>query len=339
VAGVEDFASAARDTVGKYFSLVSVLPAAVLTVYVFLLVNSGAWSRHPQASRAFHALAKLNVPEGIGLAVLALAVALVLHPLQVSAVQVLEGYWGSGPVATNLRGVCIAVFRHRYMRLERRHVGASLALEQETCDPTESPSIRHFARLSRREAAIRLLAELPSADEIMPTRLGNVLRFYERRAGLSYGLDAVRVMPYLSRVASADDMAYVNDQRSNLDLAVRMSVTSILAAGLWFLFFWWDGLFLLVALVPSALSYLSYRGAVIAGAEYGRALSVVLALNRFALYERLNLKRPPNAAAERRANRVLNRMLAHRTVSVTYANAEGPVRSLHKPNDQTDGCR
>ena len=102
---------------------------------------------------------------------------------------------------------------------------------------------------------------MPSLGQMMPTRLGNVLRYYERKAGAPYGLDAVQVMPYLSRIASSEDLAYVNDQRSSLDLAVRLCLTSLLAAALWVLFFWWHGLWLLVTIVPLAIAYLSYRGA------------------------------------------------------------------------------
>jgi hypothetical protein len=319
VAAVADIASATRDTVGRYFSLVSLLPAVVLTTYSFLLVSSGAWSHEPRLGRAFGALVKLSLGEAIGLVLVAVVVASVLHPLQFSMVQLLEGYWGSGPIAAHARSLGVVLFRRRYMRLRKRHVYAGLALDQKADHLAEDLPIRHFALLSKREEATRLLSELPPPDEVMPTRLGNVLRFYERRAGAPYGLDAVRVMPYVSRVASAEDMAYVNDQRSNLDLAVRMSLMSILAAALWVCFMWWDRLWVLAALVPCAVGYLCYRGAVVAAAEYGRALAVVISLNRFALYERLHMQQPPDAAAERRANRNLSRVMAHRFANITYA--------------------
>jgi hypothetical protein len=319
VAAIADLASATRDTVGRYFSLVSVLPAAVLTTYTFLLVSSGAWSHEPQLGKAFGALVKLTLSEGIGLALAAIVLASVLHPLQFCMIQFLEGYWGSGPIAVHVRGLGVALFRRRYVRLRKRHISAELALQQNTDHLRDGLGMRHFALVSKRDEATRLLVEMPSPDEIMPTRLGNVLRFYERRVGVPYGLDAVRVMPYVSRVASAEDMAYVNDQRSNLDLAVRMSLMSLLAAALWVCFMWWDGLWALVALVPCAIGYLCYRGAVVAAAEYGRALAVVISLNRFALYERLGMQQPSDAAAERRANRNLSRVLAHTFANIAYA--------------------
>jgi hypothetical protein len=221
VAAIADIASATRDTVGRYFSLVSLLPAVVLTTYTFLLVSSGAWSHELRLGKAFGALVHLSLSEGIALVLVAIVVASVLHPLQLGMVQFFEGYCCSGPVAVHVRGVGVALFRRRYARLRKRHVSAELALQQDGDHPGDGPAVRHFVLVSKCDEAARQLSELPAPDEIMPTRLGNVLRFYERRVGVPYGLDAVRAMPYVSRVASVEDMAYVNDQRSNLDLVSR----------------------------------------------------------------------------------------------------------------------
>ena len=118
-------------------------------------------------------------------------------------------------------------------------------------------------------------------------------------------------------------MAYVNDQRSSLDLAVRLCLTSLLAAALWVLFFWWHGLWLLVTIVPLAIAYLSYRGAVVVAGEYGRAIATVIALNRFSLYERLHLELPSNMASEHQANSVLNDILHYDHIgTVSYLHAQ-----------------
>lgn len=321
MAGIADITSATRDVMGRYFSLVSAVPAVVLTIYAFLLIASGAWSHYPRFGRAFDRLADLKWGEAVALGLLSLGIALLMHPLQYAMVQVLEGYWGSGPVAGWLRSACIARNRGRLARLRRRHIEATGALHAVAPDFAENHPFRYSALLTKRDEAARLLSEMPSPDEIMPTRLGNVLRFYERAAGAAYGLDAIRVMPYLSRVASSDDIAYLNDQRSNLDLAVRMCLTSLLASALWLVIFWRHVWWLPLAAIPVGVAYLSYRGAVVAAGEYGRALAVVIALNRFALYKRLHLKAPATAAAERRVNRTVHAML-------DYSDSES-VRYFH----------
>ena len=319
MAAIADIASSTRETVGRYFSLVSALPAVLLVVYAFMLIASGAWNHIPSFRHAFHTLASLSLGEIVVLLIAALGTALILHPLQFVMVRVLEGYWGPGPVAARLSGIWMAWYKHRHMAVQERNAFAVLALQRGADELAERHPVRYYTLVSQRNEAIRLQAELPSADQIMPTRLGNVLRFYERSAGAPYGLDAVRVMPYLSRVAPSEDMAYVNDQRSNLDLAVRLCLTSLLASALWILFFWRHGLWLLLTIVPLVIGYLSYRGAVVAASEYGRAVAVVIALNRFSLYERLHLKAPADSASERTVNSTLNYILGYRaTDTVTY---------------------
>ena len=109
-------------------------------------------------------------------------------------------------------------------------------------------------------------------------------------------------MPQLALVAQQKDVDYLNDQRSSLDLTIRLSATSFLAAAAAILFLWNDGLWLLIALVPYGLAYMFYRGAVVSAHEYGTAMAALIALNRFALYERLGIPRPSTAANEREQN-------------------------------------
>jgi hypothetical protein len=101
----------------------------------------------------------------------------------------------------------------------------------------------------------------------------------------------------------------VNDQRSNLDLAVRLSLVSVIAFALSLILLWKYGLWLLAALVPYSLALLSYRGAVIAAAAYGQAFSAIIALNRFALYERLHLPLPQSMREEQHRNATLSSVL------------------------------
>lgn len=304
MAGVGDLANVAsvRDVAGRYFSLVSVLPSALLAFYVFLLFASGGWSGLPDFRRAANTILHLGLTGIFLLAIASIGVALVMHPLQFVLVQLLEGYWGASRLAERARS---SRMQHHWQRTNTLMLQCSQG-EDELEDRGELADAEDFrgrmALVSRIAEAGRL-SQFHSADpkEAMPTRLGMVLRFYELLAGAPYGLNAIQVMPYMARVAEADDMAYVNDQRSQLDLAVRMSVTAMFACVLTIVVLWRDGLWLLVALLPYLVAYLSYRGAIVAAGQYGQAVAVVIALNRFALYERLHLPLPPTASAEREA--------------------------------------
>lgn len=304
---ITDVTGATRDSIGRYFSLVSFIPSTFLVAYAFILLSSGVLHHPPDPNSVVRAMSHLGLAEVAALLALSVGLGLVLHPLQFAMVQLLEGYWGIGNIAQQARATRIWWHQRRLVALGERAGYYENKLENlpEGGDPQDQ-----IALFSRLDEADRLSAEQPTELHlVMPTRLGNVLRYYESKAGLPFGLDAIQVMPYIARVASAEDMDYVNDQRSNLDLAVRLSLVSVIAFILSLILLWRYGLWLLAALVPYSLALLSYRGATIAAAAYGQAFSTIIALNRFALYERLHLPMPRNMTEERNANATLGSIL------------------------------
>lgn len=325
---VGDIADTARGSIGRYFSLVSALPSVLLVCYVFVLIVSNGWSGRPNWRRAVDTTTHLGVGGALALVAVSIGVALALHPLQFAMVQLLEGYWGANSVAERVRA---ARMKHHWQRaqalMDRRAQGEDGLEELEESGDSDDAGLSVRMRLVSRiaETGRVLQAQPVESAEAMPTRLGIVLRHYESYAGDPFGLNAIQVMPYLARVARPDDMAYVNDQRSQMDLAVRMSVTAMAACLLTIVVLWRSGLWLFVALVPYAVSYLAYRGAVVAAGQYGRAVAVVIALNRFALYERLHFPLPGTAAAERAANGALNDLMDYNSeFMATYRHPRPP---------------
>jgi hypothetical protein len=104
-----------------------------------------------------------------------------------------------------------------------------------------------------------------------------------------------------------------------------MSATSIFAAFIAIAFLWHHGPWLLIALAPYAIAYLSYRGAIIVAHEYGAAVSTMIDLDRFALYDYLRLRRPKNTKAERRMNVQLMQLLSHNSrIVLPYEHPNAP---------------
>lgn len=317
---LSQIATSAKDSIGRYFSVVSVLPSAMLVAWIVLLVGSGAWSGPPDTASAFRAFGELGLGGAAGLVLASLALGVVLHPVQFAFVQFLEGYWGVTRLAQRLRYLRIkhhwerlAELREKSMRLADQIV--DLTQQKEQLPPTErAPLDRALIDLhAARHELRRIAATAPPNDPrvVMPTRLGNALRYYEWQVGKAYDIDTITAVPYLSRAAAPGDMDYVNDQRSQLDLAVRTVIVAFAATGISVLFLARHGLWLLVALVPYAAAYLAYRGAVVIAGEYGRALGVLVTLNRFELYDRLRLPFPSDTAEERARNGVVMRYLSH----------------------------
>jgi hypothetical protein len=117
------------------------------------------------------------------------------------------------------------------------------------------------------------------------------------------------VVPRLLLISDEKHTTYVRAQRTNLDLAVRTSVTALLATVATIVFMWPHGWWLLLSLAPYALAFAAYLGAVRAAYDYGLAFSTLIDLNRFTLYEKLHLKLPETYGAERAQNRTLMTLL------------------------------
>ncbi|MFC4534659.1 hypothetical protein [Sphaerisporangium dianthi] len=314
--------------IGRYFTVVSLVPTTLFVAYLYLLAKSGAWGGPVDWSTV---LDELRLGD-IGLVgVLSVAGALALHPLQFSLVQLYEGYWGVAEPFRTLALARIAHHRRRCHSMERNHISAVHDLARRRAEG-DTPALPHgsahvVATHHMKEELLRLKAAYPeNLEDILPTRLGNVLRRYERSAGEVYGLTAVPNLPRLAMVARPLELDYLQSQRMQLELAVRTSVLAFAATLVTVFFMWGEGGWLLLAAVPYAMGYGCYRGAVTVAHEYGVAMSTLVELNRFRLYERLRLPQPRSLQDERTANYRLERILAGDTgLDVKYAEAVSPA--------------
>jgi hypothetical protein len=309
VNGFSSAISGVGSAIGRYFSLVSFIPSLFLVGFTFALIKSGAWSGNgsPDWVKAGDALTHLD--NLVLLTLVSIALGVIVHPVQFALVQFFEGYWGTRWLPQQVRVARIQHYRNAKMRQVKAIVRATMALKNPKRPPGPDAMIALHSAVAEGE---RLLQGYPNDEvDIMPTRLGNVLRKYERQAGSQYGLEAIGITRHVALVAATHRLEYVNDQRQLLDLSVRMSATSIFATFVAVAFLWHHGLWLLIALVPYAIAYLSYRGAVVVAHEYGSALSTMIDLDRFALYEHLRLPRPLTTTSERRTNTQLMELIKH----------------------------
>jgi hypothetical protein len=332
--------STPAQTIGRYFSVLSVVPSALLVAYFLVLNNSHAWTGQPDFAAGFSSLGEGGLAK-VGQIVLAsLLVGLVLQPLQYALVQFAEGYWGTSKIATALMRRRIARHRALWNALfdTRRDALKNLKVAGQSPRDAGQGQVKddQLINLVVLDEATRGLATYPHAlNDIRPTRLGNVLRRFEAEAGAPYGLGLPTVAPHLTLVALPEHVEFVNDQRTQLDLAVRLVVISVLACALSVLFLWRDGLWLLVAVVPYVLAYVFYRGAVVVAADYGTALATVIDVDRFLLYQRLNVPLPTSLASEQEQSRKLMKLLRgdrhpleRANVSLAYAPpASAPART------------
>jgi hypothetical protein len=304
VDGFSSAISGVGSAIGRYFSIVSFIPSLFLTGFTFALIVSGAWggSGEPdwaKVGNAFTDIGKLAL-----LVLISIAIGIAVHPIQFALVQFFEGYWGTGRLAQRVRAARMLHYSRR-VKVLKYGPGprAGVALRKAARKGVSLKPDARIPLLSERDESHRLAGGYPEEDDdIMPTRLGNVLRRYERLAGHQYKLDAVRVTRHTAFVAPRPHVDYLNDQRQLLDLSVRMCATSIFAVFIAIAFLWHHGPWLMIALIPYAIAYLSYRGAVVVAHEYGAAICTLIDLDRFALYDYLRMPRPDNVGAEQDMN-------------------------------------
>jgi hypothetical protein len=280
--------------VGKYFRLISVVPATLVVFSVYILIAGGAPASEPSLSAVAVAVGDLDFGGATALAFAVLVVGMMIHPLQFPATQLLEGYWGPSPLARN------AMFSRALLHFERRsHYtkqadSARMGLQEQLNILGGGPPIAQIEPIQvvAMRAHLEAIAYNTAADrypmdphKVMPTRLGNMLRRYEDLAGKPYRRNAIELTPHLMTLVPSEHSAYVDDARTALDLAVRMVISWLLVATTSFLLVWPYGAWIAVPIGAYALAWLSYRSAVHAAEEYGSALVVLFDLNHELLDE------------------------------------------------------
>ena len=285
---------AATKDLGVRFRFVSLLPVSVLALYVLALAWSGAPGRSPSVR---HVIAHAEHVKGWMAFLLALVVviaALVAEPLQITLVRLLEGYWGESRAGRLLAAPGKAFHRARRNRLDRvqrQHGGA------------------RPAPLAVREEAARKLRAYPPADAMLPTKLGNILRAAETRAGSRYGLDAITVWSRLYPLLADKVTAVLDDLRDQLDVAVRFCLVFLIATVISVACLAGHGWWLLVAAGTFTGAVLSYQAALSAATAYGQAIEAAFDLHRFDLLSALHLPLPADLTSEVTANQQLSRFL------------------------------
>jgi|SRR6476469_1828597 len=352
---IADAALTAGGKVGRYFSIVSMVPTLFLVLWTYVLVKSDAWRAEPNLPALGVRLAEWSIPQVAWLLLGTFVLALFLHPLQFATVQLLEGYWGTSAVALGAMRLRVERHRGRAQRM-RDHLDAvenaidenfmSHSTYSDDLDEDEYqheldryldlPKANHVVpHVVARDALELRWKRYPDGHRIMPTRLGNTLRRYEDRAGGQYGLNAITTAPHFSLVVPESHGAYVRDTRQLLDTTVRLCFVSLLATVLTVAALVTDGWWLLIALVPYGLAYLAYRAAIAAADEYGTAVATIIDVDRFTLYERLGLRRPRDTHEERETNAQLMSLLHREHIEALHytpaADEKPPPRGLYRP--------
>jgi hypothetical protein len=326
---LQGLAGASAKELGPRFNLVSMLPNGALVLFVGVLLAAGAPQHPPELQRLLQNLQSLNGSNIALLAVAVLVFSLILHPFQLSLVRLLEGYWGGSRLSQALGALGVEVNRRRKEDLQLTARGIRDAVlgeaQQPTADmhaaagPEGGPHVTEAqgagsgaphpaswtVQSERQTQADEELRRYPDEGPLLPTRLGNVLRAAESKAGQRYGLETIVVWPRLYPHVSKS-RASLEDARNQLDTIARLCAVLMLATvisiALLAPYRWW----LAVPLVTGMLAWLAYRATIHAAAAFADELYVAFDLHRFDMLEGLRLPLPPDATSEVELNQQLS---------------------------------
>lgn len=238
-------------------------------------------------------------------------ISLVFQPLQLELVRLLEGYWDWGWLERSIG--------------DRRREKYQSHWEQLTKDTQVDhypPSEEEMARVSAAQWRQRQL--YPEPARILPTRLGNVLRAAEDRAGQRYGLETVIVWPRLYPLIPMGLSRILAEERNQLDVSARLCAVLLLTSTVYLaviLFepFGWPGrwLWLWVPMTTFTLAWFSYRGAISAATAYGVSIETAFDHHRFDLLAALHRPLPSTHQQELAHNEELSRFFMQGLLMLT----------------------
>jgi hypothetical protein len=219
------------------------------------------------------------------------ASAFVVQRFDLPVLRFLEGYWH--PWLRPFRRWLIAKEVKRSQRIsDRWQTLASLDPAQLTTEQRDE-----FVQLDWQQI------HLPLPNQLMPTRLGNILRAAEQRPLEKYGLDAIVCWSRLWLLLSDAVKKDLQEARADLNTAVRVWLWSLLFI-IWTIWAWWAAP---VGIISAIFAY--YYWALDAARNYGELIEATFDLHRNLLYQSLRWNLPADTEEERRVGQKLTEYL------------------------------
>lgn len=159
-------------------------------------------------------------------------------------------------------------------------------------------------------------------DNLMPTKIGNILRAAEQYPHDHYGLESITVWPRLWVLLPDTMKLELAVARQNLDQAVQLFGWGLLFL-VWAILAYWSPLMILA--VPAGLLMIvgGYYRAISTAKVYGDMIRTAFDLYRFELYHALKLPLPANSEAEIEQGKLLTSYIFRGDVVVVYEHDGG----------------
>jgi hypothetical protein len=245
-----------------------------------------------------------------------------LYNLNIPIIRLYEGY----PWADSTLGKYF-VWREarRFKEASDLFTGASWVGPKLAAAVPGDPLVAELQQ-QRTDLAQVLNSELPeSGDFVLPSRLGNVIRCFERYPRLAYGIRAIVVWPRLIAKIDSGFASTIDEAKTSFDFMLNISFLSALTACVVLVIglakqsaLSWNGSgpWLWRATVFIALARVFYRFSIPRASEWGGQVRSAFDLYRFDLLKQLGYLRRPLTSQEEKAlwGQISNQLLYVTTV-------------------------
>jgi len=275
--------TAVTGVLSRYFVVGFFLPAYVSLIALWLSASHGfipnTLERHSEATQVL-------ILGGV-----ALVLALLLSGLSYPLTRWAEGY----PLLRLQRWPFLRLLPRAAIALQQRAYRQLVAKRNDKSRPG----------LERAHAYAQLQKLFPNdPSKLLPTRLGNAIRAYERHSNERWGLDGVTIWPRIAALLDDGERELLVDAKIDLYVFLNAAFTAVAIGiclvvdkavhspnGPWA----WP-----LYAIPFIAAYLLYRAAIGPAVRRGACVRASIDLHRLELYEKLGLRAPKSLSDERK---------------------------------------
>lgn len=204
--------------ISRAFVVGYIMPSLALFLGIYLL-----YPTLPIFKRPGTILAGDADTGGVALAILAIWLcAMVLSIFNVAMYRVLEGYvWPINAISS---------WKTKEINRWKALVDEYDKLQRQLAETENlNPDTRKIMYTRAQDVLVELRTDFPQTEgDILPTRLGNVIRAFERYPNVIYGADGVALWPWIEASMKDDARSIVENAKATSDLFVNICILSFI---------------------------------------------------------------------------------------------------------------
>ncbi len=163
----------------------------------------------------------------------------------------------------------------------------------------------HEDYLRLTDLQVKAEVEYPPANaELLPSKLGNIIRAFEYYPATRYNIETITVWPRLLAVLPKSQIDAINTEKSFMDFWLNFSLALLVSSLFWAAAMWYAAIIfwpfrILIFIGGILLWYSAYRTAIPSAISWGYEVRTAFDLYRSDLLRKLGVERPTSLFEER----------------------------------------